>query len=40
MKPLMIMALIALFAVMTLSVSGIGPVAAQACGTEKGPPPG
>jgi len=40
MKKFVVMMLsIALFAAMAMPVAGIGPGQAQACGTEKGPPP-
>ena len=38
-RSLVILFLIASFAAMTLPVAGVGPLQAQACGTEKGPPP-
>jgi hypothetical protein len=38
-KSLVIMCLIALFAAMSLPAAWVGPAQAQACGTEKGPPP-
>ena len=38
-RMLVILFLVALFGAMTLPAAGLGPVPAQACGTEKGPPP-
>jgi hypothetical protein len=39
MKVLLIMVVIGLLAAMSMTVAGIGPAPAQACGTDKGPPP-
>jgi len=38
-KSVVMMLFLALSAAMAMPVEGIGPVQAQACGTEKGPPP-
>ena len=38
-KPVVVMLLLAWVAAMVLPVPMVGPVKAQACGTEKGPPP-
>ena len=38
-KTIVMMLFLALFAAMAMPVAGIGPVQAQACGTDKGPPP-
>jgi len=38
-KSIVMILFLALFAAVAIPVAGIGPVQAQACGTEKGPPP-
>jgi len=38
-KSVVILLFLALFAAMAMPVAGFGPGQAQACGTDKGPPP-
>jgi hypothetical protein len=38
-KSAVIMIFLSLFAAMAVPLAGIGPVSAQACGTDKEPPP-